>query len=140
MTLTIDFRELPASPIHPTHRIWSYQDQPTEIRGFWYAVPNEMGGFLSSQPNLKSCCVGNHKLLHQQIRVYDDLSHLKNDHVVSLNGIFKIDPRYNSEGQLIQLYILNDVKEVYKESNIGWMLVAMFLLIGCVLFFKKFNH
>lgn len=79
--------------------------QKIKIRGFLYK--SEDGEFvLASQPNLKSCCVGTKSKVAQQIIVKGDSTLKLSSYVVLLEGVLKVDPQYNQEGELVHLYVL----------------------------------
>lgn len=127
--------DLPPYLPDPSHAIWHYQNQSLQVRGFWY--PQETSrGILASAPHLKSCCVGAPEKTGQ-VLVKGELSTLSIDRAVTLAGIFKIDPLYNAEGKLIQLYVLES-PQVVAASLSWWPFIAIgFSLLLIIFLFKR---
>ena len=113
----------------------SYQSQSISIRGFWYPL-NENQGILSSSPHLKSCCVGAAHSIHQQILVENISEHVSTQQPVTLEGIFKINPKYHPDGQLSQLYVLEQAHLV-QPSSYFIFIISSFILMLLVRFFIK---
>lgn len=97
----------------------SYANQKVQIRGFLYPL-NEDKWILSSEPNLKSCCIGSKAKSQQQLIVKGKFENVS-DSVVTLEGIFK-------EGTP---YILEEAVAIQHSSI--WILSAIVILIGCCL-------
>lgn len=130
--------EIPAE----TQSIYSLQNQVVRVRGFWYPLTANQG-ILASTPHLKSCCIKAPAKIYQQLIVKGDLASLSSQKAITLEGIFKIDPQYNSEKELIQLYVLINAKELQQpfSSRLLWILglcaAAAVLVIILGLFLKQ---
>ena len=134
----LNMAELPASFPDSTHYLWSCQDQHVYVRGFSYPYSSGQG-ILASSPNLKSCCIGSHATIFQQIAVKGNGVLPQTQHAITLEGIFKINPLYNAEGQLVQLYVLEEGREV-PSSSVPLFSVVLVFILGLVLilsFFKR---
>jgi hypothetical protein len=120
---------------------WPLQGKIIQVRGFWYPLSSQEG-ILAPQPHLKSCCLKAPAKIEQQLLVKGSLDSLPAQRVITLEGIFKIDPRYNSEGALIQLFVLEQAREVPQTSlHLGPIVFGacmIFLCIGLVFFKRKF--
>ncbi len=127
--------DLPPYLPDSSHTIWHYQNQSLHVRGFWY--PQEIGGgILASAPHLKSCCVGVPEKTGQ-VLVKGEISALSIDRAVTLTGIFKIDPLYNVEGKLIQLYVLESPQEVVSAFSWWPFMTIALSLLGMLFLFKR---
>lgn len=127
--------DLPPYLPDPSHTVWRYQNQSLQVRGFWY--PQETsGGILASAPHLKSCCLGTPEKTGQ-VLVKGELSALSIDRAVTLTGIFKIDPLYNAEGRLIQLYVLESPQEVVSSFSWWPFIFVGFSLLWIIFCFKR---
>lgn len=136
----LDFEDLYSEKDH--FNLLFLQDQKIEIRGFWYPLSHEEG-ILSSQPGLKSCCLKAPAKIEEQILVKGTIAFLSAQRAITLEGIFKIEPRYNAEGELIQLFVLEQAREISHPSSlpIGIMILGILVLLFCVwrFFFKCRN-
>ncbi len=120
----------------------SLQGQIIQVRGFWYPLsPQE--GILAPQPHLKSCCVRAPTTIQQQLLVRGAVDSLSAQRAVTVEGMFKIDPRYNSKGELIQLFILEQARErsqtslYFSPMILG--IVMVLLSVGFIFFKRKFG-
>lgn len=126
--------DLPPYLPEPSHSLWHYQNQPLQVRGFWY--PQETGtGILASTPHLKSCCVGSPEKTGQ-LFVKGEFPSLSVDRAVTLAGIFKIEPLYDHEGKLTQLYVLEQPHEVVSSFSWPISIVLAFSLLLMAIFFR----
>lgn len=116
-----------------------YQEQVVQLRGFWTPL-NENEGILSSQINLKSCCVRSPAKIQEQVLVKGDVHSFPTQSAITLEGIFRIDPIRNAQGNLIQLYVLEEAK-ITNSSNhwLIWILFLIFSLLIISLFLKFLN-
>lgn len=110
----------------------SFQNQSVIIRGFVY--PYNQHTLLSSQPNLKTCCIGTSNKLKEQIILSDFSLHIDQAYAVNLQGILKIEPRYNETGTLLQYYVLEKPSLVQNSESPQsvWLLILLFVLIFLV--------
>lgn len=107
----------------------SSNQEMIQIRGFLYQLPDGHL-ILASQPDLKSCCLGKESLLKQQIFVQGDFK--PSAYAVTLEGKLKIVPQYDSNGQLIQWYVLEEARLVSSSSFVfPWR--AFIMLLGLLL-------
>ncbi len=114
--------------------LWNLHGKDVLIRGFWYPLSRDMG-ILSSQTNLKNCCLKIHTKVHQQIFVKGDISSFCSQKALTIEGIFTIEPIYNSEGHLVQLFVLNQAKEIRPLSLSIPKFIGSFITLCCVVFF-----
>lgn len=82
----------------------SYHGKELQIRGFLYTTASGKT-ILAATPNVKSCCVGTASKLLQQITVINP-KQSASSLPVTLSGHFFVEPQYNEEGTLIELYRL----------------------------------
>lgn len=119
--------------------LWNLQGQEIQMRGFWYSLsPNE--GLLASQPHLKSCCFKAPAKIEQQLLVKGDVTSFSSQRAITVEGIFKIEPIYDSERRLVQLFTLENARQVPEStfSLIGLALVLLLILFAVWrLFFKS---
>jgi len=134
----LNIGDFPADPPPETHALWSLQGEFVQVRGFWYPVSSDQG-VLASHPGLKSCCLAAPAKLRQQLIVKGQLASLAPQRVVTLGGIFKIDPLYNREGELLQFYVLEQAREVHQEASyLPYLILGLFLaLLVLWLFFLR---
>jgi hypothetical protein len=104
-TLSLELHQLPTPPIAENHPIRAMDQQIVTVRGFWYPL-NEHEGILAAQPNLRSCCVGSSDKIYKQIVVKDAPCQFPPNQIVTLQGLFQINPGYDEHNNLIQFYIL----------------------------------
>ncbi|MFI5344137.1 MAG: hypothetical protein ACHQUC_07950 [Chlamydiales bacterium] len=112
----------------------AYNERLVNVRGFLYRHSSgEL--ILASQPNLKSCCVGSQQLVYQQILVHGSLD--PEAQAVTLQGIFKIDPQYNDQGQITSLYRLENGEKLKSEHSLLFPILALLGMIGFALFMRE---
>lgn len=128
--------DLPESFPSQTNPLWTFQDREVEVRGFWYPLSPDQG-ILAPTPNLKSCCIGTPTKVSQQLIVKGRLPSSYDQQAVAVRGVFKIEPLYDFEGQLIQLYVLEKPKEVEREFFPLSLIVVCGGLSLTVLYFIK---
>lgn len=106
-----------------------FNNRLVNVRGFLYH--NSSGELiLASQPNLKSCCIGSQGLVYQQILVRGKLD--PEAQVVTLQGIFKIDPQHNEQGQIIRLYSLENAEKVKSDHFLLFPMLLLVLAFGII--------
>lgn len=95
-----------------------------ELKGFLF--PTSDGGWiLSSEPGLKSCCVGSIHKQASQITLLGDFSGCSRHKPTEVRGILQCE-----EGR----YLLIDGESVHKETFPLWTMVIILsclVLIGC---------
>ena len=124
---TLNIADFPSEISTEIHPLLHLQDQMVQVRGFWYPVSSEQG-VLASHAGLRSCCLTSPIKIHQQLIVKGPLPSLQVQRVVNLKGIFKIEPLYNEEGQLVQFYVLEDAQEVQQANSYAFLWILGFLL------------
>ena len=100
-----------------------------QIRGFWYPI-SSTEGMLAEQPNMKSCCLNSPKTIERRCVVKGlKLEQLLPQRVVTIEGKFQITPLYNNQGELIQLFLLDEAKETSKMTqSTHWILLGGLLM------------
>jgi hypothetical protein len=98
-----------------------FLNKEVQIRGFLYQSLDSKW-ILSSEPNLKSCCVGSSKKIAHQIAISGNIPQGILARSVTVIGAFSIHPLWNEEGELTQLYTITNAK-VIPES--GWPLTSI---------------
>lgn len=117
-----------------------WQGKEIAIRGFLYRRTDGKA-VLASLPNLKSCCVGTTSKIYEQIQLKNDLESIADQHVVNVQGRFKIDPVYDQTGELVQLYWIESASIAVKNTDVSkwtsWVIVLIGLLVvGIWIVFK----
>lgn len=115
-----DFSSTPSATHHPLH------GSAVQVRGFWHPVSPDHG-VLTATPDVKSCCIQAPAKIHQQLIVKGEIASLIPQRAVTLQGIFKLEPKTNSDGQLIQVYLLEMAQEVpqTKKHLLLWMILSL---------------
>lgn len=138
----ISFDDFSSTEGSENGRLETLEGQLVQIRGFWYPLPSGRG-VLAPHPQLKSCCLQASSKIGGQLLVFGpSLASLPPQRALTLEGKFYIRPKYNSEGELIQLYILDEAEEVRLESSSGAFLfflipLAPFIFLGGRYLFSK---
>lgn len=113
----------------------SLQGKEIEIRGFLYQ--REDGKLiLASQPNLRSCCVGTKSKIQQQIIVEGNLEPTLK--AVSVRGVFRIQPLYSENGELVAYYFLDRANLVPETPFRLWGIILVAFVVCIVSFLFKF--
>jgi hypothetical protein len=136
---TLNFADFPSEFSTEGNPLLPLQHQVVQIRGFWYPISADKG-ILSPFPGLKSCCLTSSAKLPQQLLVKTkQLSSLPALQVVTLEGIFNIEPLYNGDGEPIQFYTLEEVREVPKANSYIFLVFLLGLSLGFSIwrFFRK---
>lgn len=126
----------PASlPANETHPLWSYQGQQVQVRGFWYPLSPERS-ILAPAPNLKSCCVGKPATIRQQLVVQKNFETLFAGQAVTLEGMFKMEPVYDQDKDLIQFYVLEQPQIVVNQPSFKFsILLTLAAFLGGAYYF-----
>ncbi len=127
-TSTLNLASFPSEFSIENHPFNSLHNQLVQVRGFWYPMTPEHG-ILSAHSGLKSCCLATTDKLHQQLIVKGQLRSFPVQRVITLEGIFKIEPLYNSQGELIQIYVLEQAREVQQATSYAIFLILFFFLV-----------
>lgn len=121
----LNLSELPAGGPAETDFHLPLEGKAIQVRGFWYALPSG-GGVLTGSPQMKSCCLQAPSKIYQQVIVKGEISSHLFHRAITLEGIFKIEPRYNPERGVIQYYVLDHAREI--QATHTWLWV--WLLVG----------
>lgn len=118
-----------------------YHQHQVIIKGFLYSSSNHQW-ILASEPNLKSCCVASSEKISQQLMLADNFAGTSSNRAINVSGIFMIDPIWNQQGQLIQLYRLSDASIVKNDSwslsKVAFAAIGLFGLAALIaLAYKK---
>lgn len=106
----------------------SWDGSEIEIRGFLYPQ-SEHQWILSSEPALKTCCVASRDLVQQQIFISGDFSHVSYGQAVVLRGTFLMKPRWDDQGRLLQMYVLEGASMVQRQKWPLWTFAGMALVV-----------
>lgn len=137
-THSLSFNDFSFDNAKETGILPSLQGQLVQVRGFWYPLsPDE--GILAPHPQLKSCCLQTPAKIEQQLLIRGKtLSLLSSKRVLTLEGILHIQPAYNSKGELIQFFVLEQAQEVPKINySISQILIFSVCVICALLWFLK---
>lgn len=108
-------------------------NQEVKIRGFLYETP-EGKWILAAQPNLKTCCLGSQQKLSQQIFIEKSLgSKMDNKVPVNIQGRFLINPIWDNQNKLTQLYQIKEAVILPEKSNrLGVYITMAFMIAACL--------
>lgn len=120
----IEFSEIPLEIPEKEASIRLWDGKKIKIRGFWYPL-QEDAGVLTSIPQLKSCCILAPAKVTQQVLVKGEISSLTAQRAATVEGIFRIRPLYNEKGELVQLYVLEEAKEIPSSHFSLWSLFGL---------------
>lgn len=119
-----------AAVVHLKRSLASFHQKTVLMRGFAYKTP-EGQVILSSEPNLKSCCVASHDKIAQQVFLQGDFSLPEFHRAVAVRGTFIVEPKWDSSGTLTQLYRLENAS--LASDATPWPLNSILLaVIGIV--------
>lgn len=115
-----------------------YQHNLVRVRGFLYQDQHHHW-ILASQPNLKSCCIGNSKKVDQQIFLSSFTPSTSYKYAVTLEGTFYKEPILDKEGKLIQLYHMKNPTLLKNFSFWSWSLgfISISFLTMFLIFCQK---
>lgn len=112
-----------------------YHGKEVVIRGFLY--PSQDGNWvLSSEPNLKTCCVGSAVKAKSQILVETNVGELSKEKVVSLHGIFFVDSRVDDEGNTLQYLHLKNASLIDTPQGSFTAILLVCLAVSVILLTK----
>jgi len=117
----------------------NFHQQEVCLKGFLFK--SEKGSWiLSSEPNLKTCCIGSVKKVWSQVFLEGHFQDSLVNKAITVRGLFLIDPKRDRDGNLVQMYRLKNAEIDEKEpKTIPWAslgFIAIGLLVGG-LFLKK---
>jgi len=91
------------------------------IRGFLYATQDGRW-ILSSEPNLKTCCVGSAHKAKDQIFLDSTFKDIPSSGVVQVQGLLMVVPQWDDKQTLLRLYQLKNARTLEeKERNQGFL-------------------
>ncbi len=109
-------------------------EQPVQIKGFIYQSP-ENTFILASQPNLKSCCIGNSHQVAQQIFL-KGIDKISTNQIVTVQGILKLQAQEEGK-KLRQFYILENAEIISQKVLPFWTVIFCFIFIIFSFFVSK---
>jgi hypothetical protein len=115
----------------------NFHQKEVYLRGFLFK--SEKGQWiLSSEPNLKTCCIGSSKKVLSQVLLEGHFQDSFVNEAVTLQGLLLIDPQRDRDGNLVQMYILKNAEITEKNpKTIPWTslgFIAIGLLVGGLVF------
>lgn len=103
-----------------------YVDQEVVIRGFIFK--NDDGKYvLSSRPGLASCCQRVEENIPHQIFLEGNDFLASGGKTVSVQGFLTIDPVWNHEGRVIELYRMKDPKISDFSNEMTWIILLIII-------------
>lgn len=133
-----DFISKDASIMQLKRELSQFHQQNVMIRGFLYK--NADGLFiLSSEPHLKSCCVGSTEKISQQIFLPNGTEIINSDNAVSVVGQFYVNPEWDENGKLIKLFQINEAQITNENPLPITTIILSVLMCGLVLWLLKLN-
>lgn len=135
----LNLAEFPAEAPDDGHALWSLHGHGVLIRGFWHPLASDEG-VLTASPQVKSCCLKAPSKIHQQVIVKGMAPLPQFQKAATLEGIFKIEPLYNKEGEAVQYYVLEQAKE-FQPPGLNRLVLILFgfagLSFACLKFRKR---
>lgn len=133
---TLHFDDLSAENALENSSLWGLSGKVVQLRGFWYPLSSHEG-ILSSQIDLKSCCLKDPAKIQQQILVEGNVDGFAAGKALTMEGIFKIQPRHNLEGELVQLFVLEQAKVIDQSNLSSYLIVGVGLILLSVSFYLR---
>jgi hypothetical protein len=131
-SLTLPFAQLAQQEEDPLRAatVESYHNRQVTVRGFLYQTPDNRW-VLSSEPNLKSCCIGTGERRARQILLPPDLLGLITQQPVTVKGVALPSSSYLLE--------LKEATVDESSPHTAWVYTGVVLLLSfsAVLLFKK---
>lgn len=114
-----------------------YIDQEVQIRGFIYE--NEDGRFiLSSLPSIPTCCQKKQENLPHQIYLAGEGLSSSEGKAVAVQGVFSLAPVRDRQGNLVELYSMQNPKIIFNTNSMDWALPFITLVaISLLLYWRK---
>lgn len=116
-----------------------YDGQKVSVKGFLYET-KEGKHILSSEPNLKSCCVGASAKVSQQIVVRGEFPPGPWRVPVVVQGVFAVEPLRDKDGKLIQLFKIDHayvVEDTVEKTPIWSLAIIALLLCASWVIYRK---
>jgi hypothetical protein len=106
-----------------------YHDREIKVSGFLYR--DQAGHWiLSSEPNLKTCCVGTARKMWEQIIVAGNIEETAKGQVYALEGKLVVDPLWQ-DSELKRIYRLDEARIVSDSKSFSGMILSG--IIGCLI-------
>lgn len=115
-----------------------WNDQQVTLRGFLYRTADDRW-ILSSQPDLKTCCVGSPSKMLSQIIVESDANLESAEKVIALRGTFQIRPHHDKEGTLLALFYLTQAEIAAPDADNHTLPKALIAGILCAIALFAFS-
>lgn len=106
-------------------RLGRWENKIVSLRGFLYHSADGRW-VLSSQPDLKTCCVGSSRNAFEQVTLNGDFHSPSPNIAVTVEGVFRILPSYDAEDRLVSMFYL-DNSFVTPESSMATAISLTFL-------------
>jgi hypothetical protein len=98
------------------------------LKGFLFKSPKGLW-LLSSEPDLKSCCAGSPTKVFKQVFLEGSFQDALINQLVTMRGVFTVDPKRNLNGELIQVYLLKEsLLTANEERKVPWTTLGMTIL------------
>lgn len=129
-----------AAVVHLKRSLARFHQQLVTMRGFVYKTAQD-DWILSSEPNLKSCCIASNDKIAHQVFLQGDLSTLDTHRAIDIKGTFLVDPKWDPSGNLMQLYRLENAT-ISSDANrwpINSILLALIGVMGAGIAWRLFR-
>lgn len=126
---------------HLERELRRFHQKEVTIRGFLSQSTSKQW-ILSSQPQVQSCCFGRADKVAQQIFLPITFTTIATNQPVTIQGRFLVDPQWDSEGRIHQLYRLEEVILLPPEpfslsSFLAFSLILFGIVMGSKMFLKN---
>jgi len=126
--VTLGLHNLTGLVEHLQRELAVYHGRKVHVNGFLSFHDGQW--ILSCEPHLKSCCIPNK--MGQQIVIKNFNIDSVPSSMVSMTGLFLVHPEWDSEGELKQLFVLENASIVLPGWPFSTLLCALLTLCGSV--------
>ncbi|MBA3957370.1 MAG: hypothetical protein H0X51_03100 [Parachlamydiaceae bacterium] len=123
-----------AATQHLQREMIRYHDHEIQIQGFLYQNPQEQW-ILASEPNLKTCCIGSTSKISQQLFISNPLQNPSTTSTNTVQGHFLVSPKWDSNGNLTQLYTIQQATILPKSTPLIPIALSGIFLAGSLWIF-----
>lgn len=120
---------LEKDPVKFKEKAEKFDNTTIQVKGFLYRDEHETW-VLSSEPNLKSCCVGKGEKGNKQILLGADFSGIKTQFPLTLEGTFRLNDRQFHPMTMDNAYIVEE-----DGSSVYDALLIMIIIVSLVIFY-----